>query len=50
MSHEKSGLNWKWPKEESKQFYLNKDIREKIGTPKQLNRGVLQIAELQWKW
>lgn len=46
----KSGLNWKWPKEENKLFYLNKDIKEKICPPKQLNRGVLQVPQLQWKW
>ena len=40
-SLKKSGLNWKWPQEEIKRFYLNKDIKEKINPPKQpLNQHV----------
>ena len=44
---EKSGGNWKWPEVEDILWYANEDIKGKIGEPKYLTRGILEVKELK---
>ena len=45
---QRSGLNWKWPKEKNQIFYVKKEIKRKIKCPKQASkRGAYIVPELK---
>lgn len=47
---EKSGVNWKWPKQIDEMFYLHADIKQKINQPQEMKRGILVVPEMRDRW